>query len=84
MTELQPSEPSFDPIRADALILLESNSSILHIEFQTLPKNDIPFRVLTSVRDKDVDRHSDSEVNSYSDLTSRSMRAVTAAVGVIS
>ncbi|KAM3114817.1 Rpn family recombination-promoting nuclease/putative transposase [Phormidesmis sp. 146-33] len=46
MTELQPSELSLDPIRADALILLESDKSILHIEFQTLPKNMIPFRIL--------------------------------------
>jgi len=46
MTEIQPSELSLDPIRADALILLESDKSILHIEFQTLPKNAIPFRVL--------------------------------------
>jgi predicted transposase/invertase (TIGR01784 family) len=46
MTELQPSELSLDPIRADALILLESDESVLHIEFQTLPKNNIPFRVL--------------------------------------
>jgi predicted transposase/invertase (TIGR01784 family) len=46
LTELQPSELSLDPIRADALILLESDESVLHIEFQTLPKNNIPFRVL--------------------------------------
>jgi len=46
LTEIQPSELSLDPIRADALILLESDESILHIEFQTLPKNTIPFRVL--------------------------------------
>jgi predicted transposase/invertase (TIGR01784 family) len=46
MTELQPSELSLDPIRADALILLESDESVLHIEFRTLPKNNIPFRVL--------------------------------------
>ncbi|MDF5721395.1 MAG: Rpn family recombination-promoting nuclease/putative transposase [Rhizonema sp. PD37] len=46
MTELKPSELSLDPIRADALILLESDESVLHIEFQTLPKNNIPFRVL--------------------------------------
>lgn len=46
MAELQPSELSLDPIRADALILLESDESVLHIEFQTLPKNNIPFRVL--------------------------------------
>jgi predicted transposase/invertase (TIGR01784 family) len=46
MTEIQPSELSLDPIRADALILLESDDSILHIEFQTLPKPNIPFRML--------------------------------------
>jgi predicted transposase/invertase (TIGR01784 family) len=46
LTEIQPSELSLDPIRADALILLESDESVLHIEFQTLPKNNIPFRVL--------------------------------------
>jgi predicted transposase/invertase (TIGR01784 family) len=46
MTELKPSELSLDPIRADALILLQSDESVLHIEFQTLPKKNIPFRVL--------------------------------------
>lgn len=46
LTELKPSELSLDPIRADALILLESDKSVLHIEFQTLPKNNIPFRML--------------------------------------
>ncbi|MBE9013503.1 Rpn family recombination-promoting nuclease/putative transposase [Pseudanabaenaceae cyanobacterium LEGE 13415] len=45
LTELQPSELSLDPIRADALIFLESDEAILHIEFQTLPKDNIPFRV---------------------------------------
>jgi predicted transposase/invertase (TIGR01784 family) len=46
LTEIKPSELSLDPIRADALILLESDESVLHIEFQTLPKNNGPFRVL--------------------------------------
>ena len=46
LTEIQPSELSLDPIRADALIFLESSESILHLEFQTLPKDNIPFRVL--------------------------------------
>jgi predicted transposase/invertase (TIGR01784 family) len=45
LTELQPSELSLDPIRADALIFLESDDEILHVEFQTLPKHNIPFRV---------------------------------------
>ncbi|MBE9012275.1 Rpn family recombination-promoting nuclease/putative transposase [Pseudanabaenaceae cyanobacterium LEGE 13415] len=46
LTEIQPSELSLDPIRADAMILLQSEASILHLEFQTLPKSEIPFRML--------------------------------------
>jgi len=46
LTEIQPSELSLDPIRADAMILLQSDESILHIEFQTLPKEESPFRML--------------------------------------
>ena len=46
LTEIQPSELSLDPIRADAMILLQSDESILHIEFQTWPKENIPFRML--------------------------------------
>ena len=45
LTELKPSELSLDPIRADALILLESDESVLHLEFQTRPDPDIPFRM---------------------------------------
>jgi predicted transposase/invertase (TIGR01784 family) len=46
LTELKPSELSLEPIRADALILLESEETVLHLEFQTRPKRDIPFRML--------------------------------------
>ena len=46
LTEIEPSELSLDPIRADALILLQSEDSILHIEFQTDPQKKIPFRML--------------------------------------
>lgn len=46
LTEIKPSELSLEPIRADALILLESDESVLHLEFQTRPKRDIPFRML--------------------------------------
>jgi predicted transposase/invertase (TIGR01784 family) len=46
LTEIKPSELSLDPIRADALILLQSDNDILHLEFQTLPKQNIPFRML--------------------------------------
>ncbi|MBE9030622.1 Rpn family recombination-promoting nuclease/putative transposase [filamentous cyanobacterium LEGE 11480] len=46
LTEIEPSELSLEPIRADALILLQSEATILHLEFQTRPKTDIPFRML--------------------------------------
>jgi predicted transposase/invertase (TIGR01784 family) len=46
LTELSPSELSLEPIRADALILLQSDQVVLHIEFQTQPKADIPFRMI--------------------------------------
>jgi predicted transposase/invertase (TIGR01784 family) len=46
LTELKPSEFSLDPIRADAVIFLEAEELFLHIEFQTVPKRDIPFRML--------------------------------------
>jgi len=46
LTELKPSELSLDPIRADALILLESDETVLHLEFQTRPDQGIPFRML--------------------------------------
>ncbi len=46
LTELSPSELSLEPIRADALILLQSDQTVLHLEFQTQPKADIPFRMI--------------------------------------
>jgi predicted transposase/invertase (TIGR01784 family) len=46
LTELKPSELSLNPIRTDALILLQSKDSILHIEFQRVPVDEIPFRML--------------------------------------
>jgi predicted transposase/invertase (TIGR01784 family) len=64
MTELKPSELSLEPIRADALILLESDDSILHLEFQTLPKTTIPFRML------------DYRVRSYRKYPNKTMRQV--------
>jgi predicted transposase/invertase (TIGR01784 family) len=44
MTQLSPSELSLEPIRADALILLNSEDFILHLEFQTDPAPTMPFR----------------------------------------
>jgi predicted transposase/invertase (TIGR01784 family) len=45
VTQLRPSELSLEPIRADSLILLESSNLVLHIEFQTQPDPQIPFRM---------------------------------------
>ena len=45
LTVLEPTELQVDPIRADSLIFLESPNLILHIEFQTSPKDDVPFRM---------------------------------------
>ncbi len=45
LTELSPSELSLEPIRADALILLQSDEIVLHLEFQTRPDANIPFRM---------------------------------------
>ncbi|OUL36752.1 flagellar assembly protein H [Nostoc sp. T09] len=46
LTELSPQELSLEPIRADALILLQSAQNILHLEFQTQVDAEIPFRML--------------------------------------
>lgn len=45
LTELSPSELSLEPIRADALILLQSADIVLHCEFQTNPDSTMPFRM---------------------------------------
>ncbi|OLP15401.1 flagellar assembly protein H [Leptolyngbya sp. 'hensonii'] len=45
LSELSPSELSLEPIRADALVLLQSAEVILHCEFQTDPDPMMPFRM---------------------------------------
>jgi predicted transposase/invertase (TIGR01784 family) len=45
LTELSPSELSLEPIRADALILLQSADVVLHCEVQTDPDSTMPFRM---------------------------------------
>ena len=45
LTVLEPTELFVEPIRADSLIFLQSDNQIIHIEFQTDPKQDIPFRM---------------------------------------
>jgi predicted transposase/invertase (TIGR01784 family) len=44
-TKLSPTELSLEPIRADSLILLNSDRLILQIEFQTEPDPTMPFRM---------------------------------------
>ncbi|NEP19478.1 MAG: Rpn family recombination-promoting nuclease/putative transposase [Leptolyngbya sp. SIO4C1] len=46
LSEISPSELSLEPIRADALMLLQSEQMVLHLEFQTQPGPAIPFRLL--------------------------------------
>ncbi|MEH2069179.1 MAG: Rpn family recombination-promoting nuclease/putative transposase [Nostoc sp.] len=46
LTELSSKELSLEPIRADALILLQPEQSILHLEFQTQVDAEIPFRMI--------------------------------------
>ena len=45
LTKLSPTELSLEPIRADSLILQESEKLVLHIEFQTQIDKEIPFRM---------------------------------------
>ena len=46
LTELKPTELSSEPIRADSLVLLQSEDLVLHLEFQTKVDPQIPFRML--------------------------------------
>ena len=46
LTELKPTELSNEPIRADSLILLQSEDLVLHIEFQTDADKTMPLRML--------------------------------------
>ncbi len=45
LTKLSSTELFVEPIRADALILLQSSDVVLHLEFQTQPDEAIPFRM---------------------------------------
>ena len=46
LTELKPTELSNEPIRADSLILLQSEDLVLHTEFQTDADETMAFRML--------------------------------------
>jgi predicted transposase/invertase (TIGR01784 family) len=45
LSKLSPTELSSEPIRADSLILLDSDKLVLHIEFQTEPDPSMGFRM---------------------------------------
>ncbi|NEP54945.1 MAG: Rpn family recombination-promoting nuclease/putative transposase, partial [Moorea sp. SIO3C2] len=45
LTELSPSELSLEPIGADALMLWQSTEMVLHVEFQSRPDPNMPFRM---------------------------------------
>lgn len=46
LNRLSPKELSTEPIRADALVLFQSQDVILHVEFQTQPDKTMSFRML--------------------------------------
>lgn len=46
LTELSPTELLIEPIRVDRVILLQGQNEIVHIEFQTTPKDDVPMRLV--------------------------------------
>lgn len=46
LTQLSPTELSLEPIRADSLILEQSEKLVLHLEFQTKPDASMGFRML--------------------------------------
>jgi predicted transposase/invertase (TIGR01784 family) len=46
LTKLSPTELSLEPIRADSLILEQSEDLVLHLEFQTEPDEKMGFRIL--------------------------------------
>ncbi|MFM7384033.1 MAG: flagellar assembly protein H, partial [Microcystaceae cyanobacterium] len=46
LTKMSPTELSLEPIRADSLILEQSEEVVLHLEFQTEPEESMGFRML--------------------------------------
>ena len=46
LTKLSPTKLSLEPIRADSLILEQSEDLVLHLEFQTEPDENMGFRML--------------------------------------
>ena len=45
LTQMNPTELNVAPIRADSMMLLRNRNLILHIEFQTVADEEIPFRM---------------------------------------
>jgi predicted transposase YdaD len=50
LNRLEPSELFTEPIRADAVILLETQDLLAHIEFQTDPDVTVYFKSATRIR----------------------------------
>jgi hypothetical protein len=46
LTEMQPTELYYEPIRADGVVLLKNGHLICHWEFQTDPDKLMPYRIL--------------------------------------
>jgi predicted transposase/invertase (TIGR01784 family) len=46
LTRLDPTELNVEPIRADSVMLLQGADIILHTEFQTVPDETMPFRMV--------------------------------------
>jgi predicted transposase/invertase (TIGR01784 family) len=44
-TTINPTELNVEPIRADSVMFLRATRMILHIEFQTQPRQEVPFRM---------------------------------------
>ncbi|MFM7578137.1 MAG: Rpn family recombination-promoting nuclease/putative transposase, partial [Microcystaceae cyanobacterium] len=45
LTKLEPQELSLEPLRADSVIFLQAPNLVLHLEFQTKPRENLPFRM---------------------------------------
>ena len=64
LTQMNPTELNVEPIRADSMILLRTANLILHLEFQTRPDSDIPFRM------------ADYRLRAYRKFPTRQMRQI--------
>jgi predicted transposase/invertase (TIGR01784 family) len=64
LVELNPTELNVAPIRADSIILLNNENLILHLEFQSVADEDMPFRM------------ADYRLRAYRKYPNKSMRQI--------